>query len=206
MRNRSLIFLLTAGALATAALGQSSSLPAPSPIEKDLAARASDVTEVTLGKNMLAFAAKVMNGKDEDEAATRHLIEGLDGIYVREYEFDKEGQFSAEEVDQLRKYFETGEWTSIVKQRARKNSESTDVMVKLVNGESHGMFILNVEPKELTIVLILGPINMDELGELRSIGGLDALGDIAKTEKMQEKESNKAAEKAKELEKKGGNQ
>jgi hypothetical protein len=72
------------------------------------------------------------------------------------------------------------------------------------------MFILNVEPKELTIVLILGPINMDELGELRSIGGLDALGDIAKTEKMQEKESNKAAEKAaekaKELEKKGGNQ
>ncbi|MGA2537405.1 MAG: DUF4252 domain-containing protein [Terracidiphilus sp.] len=209
MRNRSLILLLTAGALATAALGQNS-LPAPSPIEKDLAARASDVTEVTLGKNMLAFAAKVMNGKDQDEESTRHLIEGLDGIYVREYEFDKEGQFSAEEVDQLRKYFETSEWTPIVKERERKNSESTDVMVKLVNGESHGMFILAVEPKELTIVLILGPINMDELGELRGIGGLNSLGDIAKTEKMKEKENNKAAEKAaekaKELEKKGGNQ
>jgi hypothetical protein len=206
MRNRGLIFLLTAGTLAASALAQNSSLPAPSPVEKELAARASDVTEVTLGKNMLAFAAKVMNGKDEDEAATRRLIEGLDGIYVREYEFDKEGQFSAEEVDQLRKYFETSEWTSIVKERERKNSESTDVMVKLVNGESHGMFILSVEPKELSIVLILGPINMDEIGELRGIGGLSALGDIGTTVKMKEKEDSKVKDKAKDAAKKGGNQ
>ena len=54
-------------------------------------------------------------------------------------------------------------------------------MVKLVNGESHGMFILTAEPKELTIVLILGPIRMDELGELKGIGGLGALGDIGRT-------------------------
>ena len=180
MRNRSLIFVLAAAAWAAPVLAQNSALPAPSPIEKELAARASDVTEVTLGKNMLAFAAKVMNGKDEDEAATRHLIEGLDGIYVREYQFDKEGQFSPDEVDQLRKYFETSEWSSLVKARQRKGGESTDVMVKLVNGESHGLFVLSVEPKELTIVLILGPINMDELGELKGIGGLNVLGEVAK--------------------------
>ena len=73
-----------------------------SAVEKELAARASNVTEVTLGKNMLAFAAKFMNGKDQDEAATRRLIEGLDGIYVREYEFDKEGQYSMEDIEKLR--------------------------------------------------------------------------------------------------------
>jgi hypothetical protein len=101
-----------------------------------------NVTEVTLGKNMLAFAAKFMNGKDEDEAATRKLIDGLDGIYVRDYEFDKEGQYSMDEIEQLRKYFETSEWSPIVRERERKSGETTDVMVKLVNGESHGMFIL----------------------------------------------------------------
>jgi hypothetical protein len=110
-------------------------------VEKELAARASDVTEVTLGKNMLAFASKFMNGKDKDEAATRKLIDGLDGIYVREYEFDKEGQYSMDEIEQLRKYFETSEWSPIVRERERKSGETTDVMVKLVNGESHGMFI-----------------------------------------------------------------
>ena len=175
-------------------------LPAPSPIEKQLAARASDVTEVTLGKNMLAFAAKIMNGKDEDDVATRRLIEGLDGIYVREYDFDKPGEFSAEEVDQLRKYFETSEWSSIVKERDRKNGESTDVMVKLVNGESHGLFVLDVEPKELTIVLILGPVKMDDLGKLKGISGLGALGDVTADIKVKDKDKDK------EKDKKGGDQ
>ena len=62
---------------------------------------------------------------------------------------------------QLRQYFETSEWTPMVRERERKTGETTDVMVKLVNGEPHGMFILTAEPKELTIVLILGPIRMD---------------------------------------------
>ncbi len=190
--------LILAAAFAAPALAQTSALPEPPPIEKELATRASNVTEVTLGKNMLAFAAKILNGKNEDDADVRHLIEGLDGIYVREYEFDKEGQFSRDEVDQLRKYFETAEWSPIVRERERKTGESTDVMVKLVNGESHGMFILDVSAKELTIVLILGPIHMDDLGKLKGIGGLSALGDVAKDVDGKDKEKSK--------DKKGGDQ
>jgi hypothetical protein len=170
--------LMGAATLALPAAGQNSQLPLPPAVEKELAARASNVTEVTLGKNMLAFASKFMNGKDQDEAATKHLIENLDGIYVRDYEFDKEGQYSMEEIEKLRQYFETSEWSPIVRERERKTGETTDVLVKMVNGETHGMFILTVEPKELTIVLILGPVRMEDLGKLRGIGGLGVLGDI----------------------------
>jgi hypothetical protein len=184
-------FILAAGLAAIPALAQTDELPAPSPVEKELAARASDVTEVTLGKNMLAFAAKILNSKDEDDAQVRKLIEGLQGIYVREYEFDKEGQFSMEEIEQLRKYFETSEWSPIVRERERKTGETTDVMVKLVNGETRGMFILEVEPKELTIVLILGPIRMDDLGKLKGLAGLGALGDVAKNADGKDKEKDK---------------
>jgi hypothetical protein len=206
MRNRIFTFVFAAAVLfapmaAPTAFAQSDQLPAPSPIEKELAARASDVTEVTLGKNMLAFAAKIMNGKNDDDAETRKLIEGLEGIYVREYEFDKAGEFSADEVDQLRKYFETSEWSPIVKERERKSSESTDVMVKLVNGESHGIFILEVEPKELTIVLILGPIKMDDLGKLKGVSGLSVLGDVAR-----DADKDKEKDKDKNKDKKGGGQ
>ncbi len=170
--------LLVAAVAGSSAPAQTSQLPLPPPVEKQLAARASNVTEVTLGKNMLAFAAKFMNGKDQDEAATRHLVEGLDGIYVREYEFDKEGEYSMEDIQKLRQYFETSDWSPIIRERERKSGETTDVMVKLVNGETHGMFILEVEPKELTIVLILGPVRMEDLGKLKGIGGLSALGGI----------------------------
>lgn len=187
---RSLV--LTAAVLTTAVLAHSAQLPITPQVEKELAARASNVTEVTLGKNMLAFAAKFMNSKDQDEAATRHLIEGLEGIYVRSYEFDKEGQYSMEEIEQLRKYFETSEWSPVVREHQRKTGETNDVMIKMVNGEAHGLFVLSVEPKELTIVLIVGPVKMEDLGKLKGIGGLGALGDVEKSvRKEKEKEMKK---------------
>jgi hypothetical protein len=194
------LFLVMVG-LVVPAVAQNSQLPLPSPVEKELAAKASNVTEVTLGKNMLAFAAKFMNGKGEDDAATRRLIEGLDGIYVRDYEFDKEGQYSMDDIQKLRSYFETSDWSPIVRERDKKSGESTDVMMKIVNGETHGMFILDVEPKELSIVLILGPVKMEDLGKLGGIGGLSVLGDI-------EKESNKdkAKDKTKDKTKKDGDE
>jgi hypothetical protein len=208
MRNRILYLLrgLAIGviALTASAIAQTSALPLPPPVEKELAARASNVTEVTLGKNMLAFAAKFLDGKDKDDQATKRLIEGLDGIYVREYEFDKEGQFSMEEIDKLRQFFETSEWSPIVRERERKSGESTDVMVKLVNGESHGMFILTVEPKELTIVLILGPIKLDELSDLKGLSGLGALDQVSKNKDIKDKEKSKEKDKVKEGT--GGNQ
>jgi Domain of unknown function (DUF4252) len=185
------------------AQAQNSPLPLPPAVEKDLAARASNVTEVTLGKNMLGFAAKFMNGKDEDELATRKLIEGLDGIYVRNYEFDKDGQYSMEEVQKLRQYFETSEWSPIVRSRERRTGETTDVLVKMVNGETEGMFILSAEPRELSIVLILGPVRMEDLGRLKGLGGLGALSDVERD--VHSKDKDKTTDKDKEKDKtKGG--
>ncbi|HEV2134157.1 MAG TPA: DUF4252 domain-containing protein [Terracidiphilus sp.] len=178
MKRRVAISMLGATLLCATALAQSSPLQLPTPLEKDLAARASNVTEVTLGKDMLAFAAKFMNGNDKNDAATRQLIEGLDGIYVRDYEFDKPGQYSLDQLESLRKVFATPEWTPIVHVRERNSGETTDVMMKMVNGESRGMFVLDAEPKELAIVLILGPIRMDDLGALKGLDGLGALGAV----------------------------
>ena len=175
-------------ALPVRAQTQTSPLPLPPAVEKELAARASNVTEVTLGKNMLGFAAKFMNGKDQDEAATRRLIENLEGIYVRDYEFEKEGEYSMEDIQKLRAYFETSEWTPVVHARERKSGETTDVLLKIVNGETRGMFVLSAEPKELAIVLILGPVRMEDLGKLGGLGGLGVLGDIQSSQHPKDKD------------------
>jgi hypothetical protein len=195
--------VLAACAIAIPLHAQDSQLPLPPALEKQLAAKASDVTEVTLGKNMLSFASKFMDGKDKDDAAAKQLIDGLDGIYVRSYEFDKEGQYSMDDIDQLRKAFETGEWTPIVRERERKSGETTDIFVKNVNGEPHGMFILTAEPKELTIVLILGPIRMEDLGKLHGLAGLGALGNVDKMPKVKDKEKNKDTDKVTDKSKSG---
>ena len=118
MKNRTIAFIFAAAALAAPALGQTAQLPAPSPIEKELAARASNVDEVTLDKKMLAFAANfIQHKKSTNPSANRTMSHaatdrGLGRIYVRDYEFDKEGQFTAEQIEQLRAYFETSEWSA----------------------------------------------------------------------------------------------
>lgn len=182
MKSRIAFVLILFAAQAAPLVAQSApgpSLPPSPPVEKELAAHASDVTEVTLDKNMLAFASKFMNGKHDRDAEAQQLIQGLDGIYVRDYEFQKEGDYTPEQVEQLRQYFETSAWTPVVRDREKNSRESTDVMVKLVNGESHGMLILSIEPKEISLVLILGPIRMDQLGALKGLGGMGALGNLA---------------------------
>jgi len=210
MKNRTMWIALGAALMGAAMLAlaaraqQNSPLPLPPALEKELAARASNVTEVTLGKNMLDFAAKFMDGKDQDEAATRKLIQNLDGIYVREYEFDKDGQYSLEEVEKLRTHFATSEWTPIVHSRERNSGETTDVLLKMVNGETRGMFVLSAEPRELSIVLILGPVRMEDLGRLKGLGGLGMLGDIESNPKAKDKDKDKNKDKDKDKDKTKG--
>jgi hypothetical protein len=191
MKNTTIAILLASATLAIPALAQTTGLPLPSEVEKALEAKASNVTEVTLDKNMLGFASKFLDKKDSDEATAKQLISGLDGIYVRDYEFDKEGQYSMEEVDNLRKQFSGGEWVPMIHVHEKKSGESTDILARMVNGESRGMFILSAEPKELVIVLINGPIKMDQIGKLGALGGLGALGNIGSVVNKSEKATTK---------------
>src|SRR4029078_6703947 len=74
--------------------------------------------------------------------------------------------------------FATTGCASIVGTCDRKSGESTDVMMKMVSGQPHGLFVLDAEPRELNIVLILGPVKMEDLSRLSGIGGLGVLGDL----------------------------
>ena len=176
----SLLALGFATGAAGIALGQDS-LPAPSPIEKTLAERATHVTEVTLDKNMLAFASKFMDDDkddDKDDKAVKEMIRNLKGVYVREYEFDKDHSYTGAELEGLRKYFESSEWSPMVHERTKGAAEGTDVFVKLVNGQMQGLFVLDAEAKELSLVLILGPIDVDKISKLGGTFGIPK--DVAK--------------------------
>jgi hypothetical protein len=172
---------------AASALAQDQ-LPAPSPIEKTLAARATHVTEVTLDKNMLAFAAKFMDkdkDDDKDDQEVKDMIHNLKGVYVREYEFDKDHSYTAEELEGLRKYFESTDWSPMVHERTKGVAEGTDVYLKLVDGHIQGLFVLDAEARDLSLVLILGPVDIDKISALGGTFGIpkDAVKSVKKAQK-----------------------
>ena len=163
-------------------------MPAPSPIEKTLAERAEHVTEVTLDKNMLALAGKFMGADkddDSDDKAVKAMIQGLKGVYVREYEFKESNAYSADELEGLRKYMAGASWSPMVHERTKGSKEGTDVYLKMVDGQIQGLFVLDAEDKELSLVLILGPIDMNEIGKMGGKFGIpkDAMKDAKKAQK-----------------------
>lgn len=185
------------GAAAWPSMAQSSQPPFPVTLQKQLAERAANYTEVSLDRKMLDFAVRFMN--DKDDAEGKRIVKNLDGVYVRSYEFDKPGQYTAADLDAVRRQFDTPEWSALVKTRSRGDSDDADVYMKMVNGEVQGMFVLNAEEKELDFVYIAGPIRPEDLKDLSGNFGIpaDTYEMTAKAkEKAQEKAQKKTNEKA----------
>src|SRR5215203_792836 len=67
-----------------------------------LAEKAEEVVDVTLDASMLRLAAKFLSGHDSDERAIREMINGLEGIYVRSYEFAREGEYDRSLIDKVK--------------------------------------------------------------------------------------------------------
>src|ERR1700677_2765284 len=116
MRSLSVFTALGSCLFALAAAAQSITPPFPVNLEKELAARASNYTEVSLDKKMLAFAGKFMDGNAED-VELKQMLATLNGIYVREYKFDTPGQYTTADLEHIRSQFKGSEWSPMVRER-----------------------------------------------------------------------------------------
>jgi len=137
-------------------------------IPPSLAAKASESVDVNLDGVMLRLASKFLS--DENDAEIRNVVRKLDGIYVRSYEFDSDGEYDRSIADNVRKQLGP-EWKRIVTVQSRMR-ENSDIYV-LPRGDSIGaMVVITAEPRELTIVNIVGPIELDKLASLEGNFGI----------------------------------
>ncbi len=145
------------------------------PVNLDkLAERATESVDVTLDASMLQFASKFLSKDDPEEVQVKKLVSKLKGVYVRSFEFDKEGQYSLADVESIRSQLKGTAWSRIVGVKSTKGDNSEVYLLK--NGEQiGGLFVISAEPKELTIVHIDGPINPEELSELGGHMGIPKL-------------------------------
>ena len=130
-----------------------------------LAAKASDTVEVSLDGSTLQFAAKFLDSKDPDQDKVKKLIAGLTGIYVRSFEFQKTGEWTAADLEGIRNQLKTPDWSKIVGVKSNEG-ETDEIYLRKENGKLTGVAVIAAEPKELTVVNIVGPIDLDSLAEL----------------------------------------
>jgi len=145
----------------------------PPDVEK-LSAKAKETVEVTMDGPMLRWASKFLSADDPEEKKCAQLVANLKGIYVRSFEFDEEGAYTAAEVEGFRSQLRGPGWSRVVGVRSQ-DEENVDVFFKLENDKMAGIVIIAAEPKELTFVNIVGPLEVDQLAELGGEFGIPKL-------------------------------
>jgi hypothetical protein len=166
---RKLILVSVVAMLAVPASAQRINIEFPG-----LAEKAAEVIDVTLDAQMLRLAAKFLSSRDADEQAIRDIVSKLDGIYVRSYEFDEEGAYDRSVIDRVRSQLGPT-WKKIVNVRSRRDKENVEVYFDTRGETIAGLVVIAAEPRELTIVNIVGPIDVEKLTELGGQFGIPRL-------------------------------
>jgi predicted nucleotidyltransferase len=136
-----------------------------------LSEKAREVVDVTLDAQMLRIASKFLSAGDTDERAVRDVIAKLDGIYVRSYEFDSEHAYDRAAIDKIRAQLGPS-WKKIVNVRGRDEDAEIYLDMRPGSDQPIGLIVINAEPRELTIVNIVGPIDLDQLMKLQGEFGI----------------------------------
>lgn len=147
------------------------------------AAKASQTVDVNVDERLMKLAAKLFSDKDDDEREIKKLIEGLKGIYVKSFEFETEGQFVAADLEPIRAQLRGAGWTRMVNVISKKEG-NVEVYLQFAGEAINGLAVLATDDKELTVVNIVGPVNLDKLAQLEGQMGIPDLGiEAPKTKK-----------------------
>ncbi len=140
-----------------------------------LAAKADQVVEVTLDERLLKAAIKFLDSNNPTEAKIKEIVSGLKGVYVRVFEFEKPGEYSPADIERIRSQLRAPGWQKMVGVYSRRGGDNVDVHVKM-NGENiTGLAIIAADPTQLTVVNIMGPIDLEKLRQLEGQFGIPKL-------------------------------
>ena len=143
-----------------------------------LADKADELVHVTLNGPTQKFTQKYKETDEhKDDAQALQFIKGLSGVYVKSYEFDKPGQYSEADVDAIRDQLKNSAWVRFVNVQSKQDREKDEIyMMPDPSGKGNlGLAILVAEPTELTVVNIVGPIDMQHLADLEGKMGVPDL-------------------------------
>lgn len=140
-----------------------------------LAAKASQTIDVNIDERLIRITTKFLKDDDSDEKKVKELVNGVKGIYVKSFEFENDGQFSAADVETIRTQLRGPGWTRLMGVASKKDG-NLEVYLMLVGEKVGGLAVLHTDDRELTVVNIVGPVDLDKLADLDGQLGIPDLG------------------------------
>jgi hypothetical protein len=140
------------------------------------AGRADKVIDVAVDEQLLRLAASFLSEKrSPDEGKIKELILGLKGVFVKRFEFEKEGEYTMADVDSIRSQLAGPGWSKIANVRSKREG-NYDVSIMSEGTVIKGLAVLAAEAKAFTVVNVVGPIDLAKLSELEGKFGIPHFG------------------------------
>ena len=135
-----------------------------------LADKAAEKVSITLDGSLLQLGARFLDKDDPDSSKVQKLVKGLSAIYLRSFEFDKENAFSSKDYEGIQKQLEAPGWSCFISVRNKRDGEHADICLFQKDGKVGGLALVAVEPKQLTVINIIGSIQPEQLKDLKGLG------------------------------------
>ncbi|HEX6649210.1 MAG TPA: DUF4252 domain-containing protein [Pyrinomonadaceae bacterium] len=139
-----------------------------------LAAKASQTVDVNIDERLVKIAARAFSDKDIDEKKIKDLLTGVKGVYVKSFEFETDGQYSPADVELIRSQLRGPGWSRLVGVTSKKDG-NVEVYLLFQGEQVAGLAVLHTDDRELTVVNIVGPVDLDKLAALEGQLGIPDL-------------------------------
>lgn len=142
---------------------------------------ADEVVKVNLRGRALEQAKKLFGLRKNVTGSVRSFVTGLTAVYRRTYRF-RGGGAKREDVERVHERLAEDGWVPLIETENRRRPDALAVYsYSAEDGQVAGMTLVTSEPKEVTVLKILGPVDFEALSAIGSGMGLPVMR-IATTE------------------------
>jgi hypothetical protein len=143
-----------------------------------LQSKATDSIDVSVGRPMLWFAQMLAPERDADGTEVKKILGGIEAVYVRSFEFAEDNAYSQGDIEAVRSQLRNEKWQPLAQIRSSKKAENVDIFIAIENDKPIGFAVIASEPREFTIVNIVGTIDPQHIGKLHATLNLPRGGSL----------------------------
>ena len=125
--------------------------------------QATDSVNISLDPWLLGTMSAFMDDKDADSAAMKKMLSGIKSIQIRSFAFGTDFVYPASAIDGIRQQLSAPGWSKMVQVHNHKEREDVDIYLMMDQHRANGFALIASDPRQLTIINIVGSINMDDL-------------------------------------------
>ena len=141
-----------------------------------LTSKASNSVVITLDPSMLSVASSFLQEDSAaNSAAVKSIVHGLRGVYVRSFTFDHDGAYSRADLDALHSQLAAPAWQPLLTTHDRAHDADVEIYIRRDGRLTRGIAIIAARPRQLTIVNLVGAIDLAQLARLQGQFGVPQL-------------------------------